>query len=92
MESCISFFPEGAAFPHLKTNFKTLQEVQAILQKLPDSEKKLFRIVTPEEMKKIGADPNAVLAITPIEGVTINCGCRCRAARAVKGRHTRILS
>lgn len=77
----------GSAFLHLKTkdDIKTLQQVRDILQKLPDNEKKLFRIVTPEEMKKIGADPNVMLAITPIEGVTISASADGAAVRAGKG-------
>ena len=77
----------GSAFLHLKTkdDTKTLQQVRDILQKLPDNEKKLFRIITPEEMKKIGADPNVMLAISPIEGVTISASADGTAVRPGKG-------
>ncbi|MEJ7644923.1 MAG: ectonucleotide pyrophosphatase/phosphodiesterase [Chryseolinea sp.] len=77
----------GSAFLHLKVkdDVKTLQQVQAILQKLSDNDKKLFRIVTSEEMKKIGADPTVMLAITPIEGVTISAAADGPAVRAGKG-------
>ncbi|MBL0745592.1 alkaline phosphatase family protein [Chryseolinea sp. Jin1] len=77
----------GSAFLHLKTkgDTKTLQQVQDILQKLPDNEKKLFRIITPEEMKKIGADPNVMLALSPIEGVTISASASGDAVRAGRG-------
>jgi predicted AlkP superfamily pyrophosphatase or phosphodiesterase len=77
----------GSAFLHLKTkgDTKTLQQVQVILQNLPDNEKKLFRIVSPEEMKKIGADPNVILAISPIEGVTISASADGAAVRAGSG-------
>jgi len=77
----------GSAFLHLNTKgvTKTRQAVQAILQKLPENEKKLFRIITPEEMKKIGADPNVTLAISGIEGVTISASADGDAVRAGKG-------
>ncbi|HEY5751253.1 MAG TPA: ectonucleotide pyrophosphatase/phosphodiesterase [Chryseolinea sp.] len=77
----------GSAFLHLKTkgDTKTLQQVQAILQKLPDNEKKLFRILTPDEMKKIGADPNVTLAISGIEGVTISATADGAAVQPGKG-------
>ena len=77
----------GSAFLHLKMkdDTKTLQQVQSILQKLSDNEKKLFRIISPEEMKKIGADPNVMLAISAIEGVTISASADGAAVRAGKG-------
>ena len=83
-----AFHSSGAsAFLHLRTkdDTKTLQQVKAILQGLPDNEKKLFRIVTPEEMKKVGADPGVMLAISPIEGVTISASADGAAVRAGKG-------
>lgn len=83
-----AFHSSGAsAFLHLKTkdDTKTLQQVRVILQKLTDSEKKLFRVVTPEEMKRIGADPNVMLALAPMEGVTISASADGAAVRAGKG-------
>lgn len=77
----------GSAFLHLRTkgDTKTLQQVELILRNLPDNEKKLFRIVTAEEMKKIGADPTVMLAISPIEGVTISASADGASVRAGKG-------
>ncbi len=77
----------GSAFLHLKNkaDTKTLARVQAILDSLPASVKKLFRIVSRQEMDKIGADPNAALAIAGIEGVSISGGTTGEFVRAGRG-------
>lgn len=64
----------GSAFLHLKdkNDTKTLAKVKAILDSVPASIKKLFRVVSREEMDKIGADPNAALAIAAVEGVSVS--------------------
>ncbi|RFS26685.1 alkaline phosphatase family protein [Chitinophaga silvatica] len=64
----------GSAFLHLKNknDNKTLLKVQSLLDSLPPAVKKLFRVVNRAEMDKIGADPNAALAIACIEGVSIS--------------------
>lgn len=64
----------ASAFLHLKdkNDAATLAKVRSILDSLPASVKKLFRIVGREELDRIGADPNAALAIAPIEGVSIS--------------------
>ncbi|MET0391924.1 MAG: ectonucleotide pyrophosphatase/phosphodiesterase [Chitinophagaceae bacterium] len=71
------FHSSGAsAFLHLKdkSDAATLAKVRAILDSLPASVKKLFRIVNREELDRIGADPNAALAIAPVEGVSVSGG------------------
>lgn len=64
----------GSAFLHLKNkgDVKTLAKVRAILDSVPASVKRLYRIVEKPELDKIGADPNAVLALAAIEGVSIS--------------------
>ncbi|MFT6873253.1 MAG: putative AlkP superfamily phosphohydrolase/phosphomutase [Roseivirga sp.] len=64
----------AAAFLHLKDpkDKITLNQVQDILDILPEKVKKLFRIVTKEELADVGADPNAFLAIAPIPGVAMS--------------------
>ncbi len=64
----------GSAFLHLKNKHdqQTLTAVKRLLDSLPMSVKKLFRIVERAELDKIGADPNAALALAPVEGVAIS--------------------
>ncbi|MGJ3233738.1 alkaline phosphatase family protein [Marivirga sp.] len=68
------FHSSGAsAFLHLKNpkDTKSIEKVKALFNALPESQQKLFRIVEKEELKKIGADPQAVLAIAPNEGINM---------------------
>ncbi|MGB5821863.1 MAG: alkaline phosphatase family protein [Saonia sp.] len=70
-----TFHTSGAsAFLHLKDpeDKKTLDRVRKKLNGLPDSYKKLFRVVERKELDAIGADPNAILALAPIEGVAMS--------------------
>ncbi|WP_405609414.1 alkaline phosphatase family protein [Polaribacter sp. Asnod1-A03] len=72
-----TFHTQGAsAFLHLKDkNDKiTLSKIREKLNSLPNSVKKLFRIVEKEELTSIGADPNVVLALNPIPGVAMSGG------------------
>lgn len=64
----------AAAFLHLKNkgDVETLNEVKKILAALPPGTKKLFRIVSDSELKARGADPDVVLAISPIQGISMN--------------------
>lgn len=69
------FHTSGAsAFLHLsnKDDKKTLDAVKRIIEQLPSSQKKLFRIVDKAELEKIGADPDAALALTPIQGISFS--------------------
>ena len=66
------FHPSGgSAFLMLKDpkDQKTLAQVRAILAALPESQKKMFRVVERPELDKIGADPNVPLALAFVEGV-----------------------
>jgi len=70
-----TFHTQGAsAFLHLKdkNDKKTLAKVREKLESLPNSIKKLFRIVEKEELMNIGADPNAFLALNPVPGVAMS--------------------
>jgi len=77
----------GSAFLMLrqKGDTKTLQQVEKILTSLPDSYKKLFRIVSRKELDKIGADPNAAFALAPVQGVSINASASGEVLKPAKG-------
>lgn len=70
-----TFHTAGAsAFLMLKdANDRTTEaKVRKKLNELPDTYKKLFRMVERPELDAIGADPNAVFALTPIQGVAMS--------------------
>ncbi|WP_299672052.1 alkaline phosphatase family protein [uncultured Polaribacter sp.] len=70
-----AFHTSGAsAFLMLKNpkDQKTLDKVRKKLASLPESYKKLFRIVERDELDKIGTDPNAILALAPIPGIAMS--------------------
>ncbi|WP_339757459.1 ectonucleotide pyrophosphatase/phosphodiesterase [Algoriphagus aquimarinus] len=70
-----TFHTSGAsAFLHLKdkNDKESVAKVQKLLTELPDSIKKLFRVIDRKELDKIGADPNAVLALAPIQGISFS--------------------
>jgi predicted AlkP superfamily pyrophosphatase or phosphodiesterase len=60
----------GSAFLYLedKSDTRTLAQVKKILGELPASQKKMFRVIEGDELKKSGADPNAVLALAAERG------------------------
>ncbi len=70
-----TFHTSGAsAFLHIKDmkDKKTVERVRKILNNQPQEVRDLFRIVEKEELKEIGADPNAVLALAPKPGVSFS--------------------
>lgn len=70
-----AFHTQGAAaFLHLKdpNDKASLAKVKALIKVLPQKTKKLFRVVSKEELIEVGADPNALLAIAPIPGVAMS--------------------
>ncbi|WP_395377428.1 alkaline phosphatase family protein [Marinicella sp. W31] len=74
-----TFHTTGAsAFLILKNpkDRKTLRKVREKLASIPDNMKKLFRIVERDELDRIGADPNAALALAPVPGVDISWSSR----------------
>lgn len=64
----------GSAFLHLKdrNDKQTLTKVRAMLKALPEGQKRMFRIVERAELDSIGADPNVVLALAAIQGVSFS--------------------
>jgi predicted AlkP superfamily pyrophosphatase or phosphodiesterase len=77
----------GSAFLMLKDpkDLKTLNQVRSILSNLPESQKKLFRLVERPDLDKIGADPNVPLALALVEGVAATPANTGDAIRAGKG-------
>ena len=78
----------GSAFLHLKNkNDKaTLQKVKDILNRLPEAQKRQFRIVDRKELDSIGADPNAALALAAVQGVSFSGSDKGKeSVRAAKG-------
>lgn len=83
-----AFHTSGAsAFLYLKNpkDKKSLNIVWKKLEALPGKYKKLFRIVEREELDQIGADPNAALALTPIEGIAMSGATHGAVLRARSG-------
>lgn len=64
----------GSTFLHLKdkNDQATLDKVNAILDKLPVSQKKMFDVKDRKALDAIGADPNAALALAPKQGFVFN--------------------
>jgi predicted AlkP superfamily pyrophosphatase or phosphodiesterase len=64
----------GSVFLQLKdpSDRQTLDKVLNILKEQPDSIRKMFRIIDQNSLRKAGADPNAVLALAAVQGVSIN--------------------
>ncbi|WP_343305845.1 alkaline phosphatase family protein [Chitinophaga niabensis] len=61
----------GAAFLHLKDpkDEKTLMQVKKILAALPANQQNLFRVVERAELDRVGASPDAVLALAAKQGI-----------------------
>lgn len=80
----------GAAFLYLKDPHDngTLQKVRAILENLPASEKKLFRVVSRKELDAMGANSEPALALAFSKGVVFNNAQNGEAVRPVKGGGT----
>ena len=64
----------GSSFLHLKNknDKQTLSKVRGLLSSLPEGDRKLFRVVDRMELDSIGADPNAALALAPIQGISFS--------------------
>lgn len=64
----------AAAFLHLKDedDLRSLDLVNQYLADLPAKYKQLFKILDKSELAKIGADPNAVLGLAPVEGIAMS--------------------
>lgn len=64
----------AAAFLHVQDAKDTVvvSQVRKLLNALPNSEQRLFRILEKDDLVRIGADPGAVFAITGQPGVAIS--------------------
>lgn len=83
-----AFHTSGAsAFLHLKdkNDTATLEKVKSILEHLPENQKKLFRVVDREELVQVGADPNAALALAPIQGISFSPSSQGSVLKPAKG-------
>jgi predicted AlkP superfamily pyrophosphatase or phosphodiesterase len=80
----------GSGFLYLKdaNDKKTLAEVLKIFDRLPASQRKLFRVVERPELDKLGVDSAVALAISPIEGVSVGLSDTGDAIRAALQRGT----
>jgi predicted AlkP superfamily pyrophosphatase or phosphodiesterase len=80
----------GSGFLYLKdvNDKKSPAEVLKILDRLPASQKKLFRIIERPELDKLGVDSAVAIAIAPIEGVSIGLSDTGDAIRAAGQRGT----
>lgn len=77
----------GSAFLHLKdeNDKASLEKVKDILARLPADQQKLFKVIDRKQLDRIGADPNAVLALAATPGVTIAGGVKGAVLKAAKG-------
>ena len=83
-----TFHTSGAsAFLHLKdpNDLEAVEKVKSLLENLPESQKKLFRVLHREDLKAAGADPNAVLALAPIRGVSFSPSSEGSVLKPAKG-------
>lgn len=73
-DKCFFASSGGSAFLHLTNpkDKKATSQVITMLNDLPEADKKLFRIVSKEEMTTMGANPNAVMAISAVEGISFS--------------------
>jgi predicted AlkP superfamily pyrophosphatase or phosphodiesterase len=77
----------AAAFLLLKNpkDQKTLTQIRRLLAAAPAEQRKLFRIVERPELEQVGADPNAVLALAPVLGVSMSASREGAVVRPGKG-------
>jgi predicted AlkP superfamily pyrophosphatase or phosphodiesterase len=63
----------GSAFLKVKNkgDKATVQKVYDILQRQPESIKKLFTVLDGEALRNSGCDPEAVLALLPVQGISV---------------------
>ena len=64
---------------------RTLRQVRRLLDNLPESERRLFRVVEKEELTAKGADPAVVLALEPMVGVAVTNNRTGEVVRQQKG-------
>jgi len=76
----------GASYLYLKdrNDKKTLKQVKEMLGQLPEEEKKLFRIITPAQLKAIGGNPEVAFALSGENGASFG---NAMTGEAVKPGH-----
>lgn len=77
----------GSAFLQLeeKNDKATVDKVMAILKALPADQQKMFSILDRQQLDKIGADPNAAMAIAALGHVTIGGAKKGELVKPAKG-------
>lgn len=77
----------GSTFLYLKdkNDRQTLTRVKKILQDLPAEEKKYLRVITPAEARKIGANPEAALMLSALQGASFGNDYQGKAIQPGKG-------
>ena len=77
----------GSTFLFLKdiNDTETLQKVKSMLKNLPAEESKYIRVITTAEAQKIGADPNASLELSGLNGASFGNEYTGKAVRTGKG-------
>ncbi|MDQ3393296.1 MAG: ectonucleotide pyrophosphatase/phosphodiesterase [Bacteroidota bacterium] len=83
-----AFHTSGAsAFLYLKDekDTKTKKKITAILENLPEEQKKMFRILDKKALQEAGSSPEAFLALAPIEGVSMGASNSGPSLSEVKG-------
>ncbi|MDM1398003.1 alkaline phosphatase family protein [Myroides odoratimimus] len=66
----------GSAFLRVqgKDKVKTIEKVKALLEKQPQEIRNRYRMISKEELQKLGADPEAELALTGLDHTTFGGG------------------
>ncbi len=83
-----AFLTTGAsAFLHLRDSSDTvaLASVRRILDGLPQGVRDLFTVLDRDDLDRIGAAPQAALALTPIQGVSFSGSARGEPIRSASG-------
>lgn len=64
----------GSVFLKLKDkdDQATVRQVKTLISNLPDSVRRMFRVIDKEELLRSGADPEAAFALAAVQGVSIN--------------------
>lgn len=63
----------------------TLKRVMGILSALPDTVSRMFRVLDKAELRRLGCDPRASLAIEPVPGIAVSNARKGTAVTARKG-------
>lgn len=83
-----TFHTSGAsAFLHLKDkdDKATVEKVRALIEAQPQEIRSMFRIVEKEELRVIGADPTAELALAPKPGISFSGAASGEVMKPAKG-------